>query len=69
MDESTRELEKRLKELAERAFRESHYIFTDFLNSSQLSVYYEMKDRELSFIQSTVFVPYVGKTFPDIILH
>ena len=55
MDESTRELEKRLKELAERAFRESHYIFTDFLNSSQLSVYYEMKDRELSFIQSTVF--------------
>ncbi len=47
------ETEKRLKELATRAYQESRYIFTDFLNPSELSVYYDMLN-ELSFIGSSV---------------
>ncbi|MBR6403693.1 MAG: hypothetical protein IKS48_09960 [Eubacterium sp.] len=40
---------KRLTELAEKAYRENRYIFTDFLNISQLSAYHEMKKE---FIQT-----------------
>ncbi len=36
------DVKKRLYELAEKAYHENRYIFTDFLNVSQLSEYYEL---------------------------
>ena len=43
------DVRKRLLELSEKSYRENRYVFTDFLNVSQLSAYYEM---EREFIQS-----------------
>ncbi|MBO5610336.1 MAG: hypothetical protein J5929_08255 [Eubacterium sp.] len=36
------DVRKRLTELAEKAYRENHYVYTDFLNVSQLSEYYDI---------------------------
>ena len=36
------DVRKRLTELAEKAYRENRYVFTDFLNVSQLSQYFEL---------------------------
>ena len=33
----------RLNELAERSYNENRFLFTDFLDLSQLSIYYNMK--------------------------
>ena len=43
------DVKKRLNELADKAYRENRYVFTDFLNISQLSAYHEMKK---DFIQT-----------------
>ncbi|MBE5925052.1 MAG: hypothetical protein E7271_11455 [Lachnospiraceae bacterium] len=37
------DIKKRLRELSDKAYRENRYVFTDFVNISQLSTYYEMK--------------------------
>lgn len=42
-------LAKRLRELADKAYRNNMYTFTGFLGLSQLSVYYQM-EKELSYI-------------------
>ena len=39
------DVRKRLTELSEKAYRENRYVFTDFLNVSQLSQYFEMVKR------------------------
>ena len=46
-------INKRFTELAERAYSENRFIFTDFLDMSQLSSFYDM-ERELSFAGITV---------------
>ena len=48
------DVRKRLLELSEKSYRENRYVFTDFLNVSQLSGYYEMK-REFAQSGSSVF--------------
>ena len=47
-------IEKRIRELADRSYNENRYVFTDFLNMSELSTYYEIK-RDISFVQSDAF--------------
>lgn len=50
-------LKKRLKELADKAWRNHVYTFTGFLGLSELSCYYET-ERELSFIPAVIFGGY-----------
>lgn len=52
-------LKKRIKDLAEKAYRSSVYTFSGFLGLSELATYYEI-ERELSFIRCTVFGGYEG---------
>lgn len=47
-------LEKRFRELADKAYRNNMYTFTGFLGLSQLSVFYQM-EKELSYIPTRVF--------------
>ncbi len=47
-------MEKRLRELAERAYAESRYTFTDFLDMAQLGVFMAMK-QELSYAGPEAF--------------
>lgn len=49
MEHDDREFRKRINELANRAYKENRYIFTDFLNPSQLSVVKEM-EKDLRFV-------------------
>lgn len=46
--------QKRLKELADKAYMGSRYCFTDFLSMAEQSIYYQM-ERELSYVPVTVF--------------
>ncbi|MBO4863574.1 MAG: hypothetical protein J5517_04370 [Eubacterium sp.] len=46
-------LSNRIKELAERAYSENRYLFTDFLDMSQLSVFYAL-ERELRYVGTAV---------------
>ena len=48
------DVRKRLLELSEKSYKENRYVFTDFLNVSQLSAYFEMK-REFEQSGSSVF--------------
>ena len=57
MDEEMQLLQKRLMELSERAWNNSQYLFTDFLNESELAVYYSMQ-KKLSPSGSSVFGGY-----------
>lgn len=50
----TSTIEKRFRELADRAYKENRYVFTDFLDMSQLSAFYDM-ERELSYSGVRVF--------------
>ena len=45
---------KRFEELAQRAYRENRFVFTDFLDMSQLSGFYDM-ERDLSYAGTKVF--------------
>ena len=47
-------LKKRLAELAEKSYRNSHYVFTHFLNMAEMNTFYEMR-KELSYIPYTAF--------------
>ncbi len=47
-------IRNRLQELADRSFRESVFLFTDFLAASDLSCFYEMK-KELDYAGTEVF--------------
>ena len=47
-------LEKRLRELADKAYRNNMYTFTGFLGLSELSVFYRL-EKELSYIPCRVF--------------
>lgn len=47
-------LKKRLRELAEKAWKNNSYTFTGFLGLSDLSCFYEM-EKELSFVPASVF--------------
>ena len=47
-------LKKRLAELAEKSYRNSHYVFTNFLNMAEMNAFYEMR-KELSYIPYTAF--------------
>ena len=46
-------INKRFEELAERAYRENGFVFTDFLDMSQLSAFYSV-ERELSYAGTLV---------------
>ena len=48
MNDTDIALKNRIMELAERAYSENRYMFTDFLDMSQLSVFYSM-EKEVSF--------------------
>lgn len=61
------DVKKRLNELAEKAYRENRYVFTDFLNISQMSEYYGIlkktgeSEKEYSDInESNSFEKFVG---------
>ena len=43
----------RLNELAERSYNENRFLFTDFLDLSQLSIYYNMK-KDLEYVGTSV---------------
>ncbi len=43
----------RLNELAERSYNENRFLFTDFLDMSQLSIYYNMKN-DLEYVGTSV---------------
>lgn len=51
------DIEKRILELANRSYNENRYTFTDFLNISEMSSYYKLKDvnHELGFVSSSAF--------------
>lgn len=44
---------KRLAELADRAYSDSRYLFTDFLSAAELDIYYRMK-HEISYVPVTL---------------
>lgn len=46
--------QKRLTELADKAYQNSQYIFTSFLSMQEIDLYYRM-ERELSYVQTTLF--------------
>ena len=46
--------QKRLSELANKAYTNSQYLFTGFLSLAELNCYYQM-ERELSYVPVTVF--------------
>ena len=47
-------LKKRLAELAEKSYRNNQYVFTNFLNMSEMNAFYEMR-KEISYIPFTAF--------------
>ena len=57
--ESEALLKKRIKELADKAYRTGIYTFTGFLGMSELSEFYET-ERELSFVGCKVYGGYEG---------
>lgn len=54
MDEEIILFQKRLSELANKAYTNSQYLFTGFLSLSEQDVYYRM-ERELSYVPTTLF--------------
>lgn len=54
MDSEDILFKKRLKELADKAYNNSQYLFTGFLSASELDMYYQM-ERELSYVPVMVF--------------
>ena len=52
--EEENRLRNRLRELAERSYSQSRYVYTDFLGMSGLAIYHSM-ERELSFVASEAF--------------
>ncbi len=48
------DIKKRLHELADKAYRENRYVFTDFLSTAQLSSYFEIA-HEFSAVKSLAF--------------
>lgn len=54
MDAEEALFKKRLEELADKAYRNSQYLFTGFLSEAELNLYYSM-ERELSYVPVTVF--------------
>ena len=54
MDSDEILLRKRLKELADKAYHNSQYLFTGFLSAAELDTYYHM-ERDLSYVPVTVF--------------
>ncbi|MCR5202639.1 MAG: hypothetical protein K6D02_06070 [Lachnospiraceae bacterium] len=48
------DLRKRLLELADKAYSENRFIFTDFLNVAQMSEFYQM-EREFNYVGATAF--------------
>lgn len=59
MEEADAFLVKRLAELSEKAYRNSQYIFTDFLNETELAVYHDAGKR-LSPVGSSAYGGYEG---------
>lgn len=59
MDDSDEFLIKRLNELSDKAWKNSQYLFTDFLNESQLAIYHSI-EKKLSPAGSTVYGGYEG---------
>lgn len=53
-DKEIRQLESRLKDLAEKSYRQNIYTFTGFLGLAELDVYYRM-EKELSFSHPSLF--------------
>ena len=49
MDNNDREFKNRIIELADRAYKEGRYIYTNFLNPSEISKVHELK-KELSHV-------------------
>lgn len=47
-------IRNRLAELADRAYRENRYLYTDFLGMSELGIYHAM-EKELGFVPSEAF--------------
>ena len=54
MDSEETLLRKRFSELADKAYNNSQYFFTNFLSAAELDIYYRM-ERELSYVPITVF--------------
>lgn len=54
MDSEETLLRKRFCEWADKAYRNSQYLFTGFLSPAELDIYYRM-ERELSYVPVTVF--------------
>lgn len=54
MDADEALFQKRLAELANKAYTEGRYLFTGFLSLAELNVYYQM-ERELSYVPVTFF--------------
>lgn len=54
MDADEALFQKRLAELAKKAYTNSQYLFTGFLSLAELNIYYQM-ERELSYVPVTVF--------------
>lgn len=47
-------LKKRLVELAEKSYRSSQYVFTNFLNMAEMNAFYEIA-KEISYVPYTIF--------------
>ncbi len=54
MDSDEILLRKRLRELADKSYHNSQYLFTGFLSAAELDTYYHM-ERDLSYVPVTVF--------------
>lgn len=54
MNQNDYTFQKRIAELAERAYSQSRYVFTDFLNPSERSLFYEM-EKEISYVPYRIF--------------
>lgn len=54
MDSEENLLRKRFRELADKSYNNSQYLFTGFLSAAELNTYYSM-ERELSYVPVTVF--------------
>jgi RNA-binding protein YlmH len=54
MNRDEKSLQKRIAELADRSYSQGRYIYTDFLNASELSQFYEMEG-QLTYVPHKVF--------------
>lgn len=54
MDSEDILFQKRITELADKAYRNGQYLFTGFLSAAELDLYYRM-ERELSYVPAAVF--------------